>query len=528
MRKALVLLVLVSCGSCAPRQGVARKTPGSTPAKTGQTRYVDDANTAGWTGSDVCAQEQSAEADLPSYGGDINMQSLASATNYSCSGTWTIGKTKPVRLWLPNQAIVVTPTGSNPAITVTTDGTFLMGYNPSTQYLPGGSSRLQFGGTGTGVLMKWTASYGGMQDVGLEGPPNPVPLLQLVASSTTEVMNNSFRNIAVACYASTSGAIGVELTANNVNALVSGNVFNPFTAMQCDRGIKLDTSNNQGPTNNTFQFYISDTVNGTACIDVQSGSSNVFMNGECQGGNYATGFNVASGATANGLIGSRIEGSTISVNDAGTGTTYVGDSFTDCSTNIFAASAVLLGGWSNTNCNFDQLPRGLSVGFQGLRVNGGTALTGTSQAQATIVTSLNGANAVPSGTMQYQFGCSGTATSSTTLMLQPGGNQGTNACNVTAGNTFVIVPVTGGVSNLFCEAGTGGKAAGSGQVTIQRASPATSGFSNTSITCTMGKGQTCKDISHSQVFSAGDALRVTVATQGSEALSDIHCAVVQQ
>lgn len=118
-----------------------------------------------------------------------------------------------------------------------------------------------------------------------------------------------------------------------------------------------------------------------------------------------------------------------------------------------------------------------------------------------------------------EFGCTGTATSSTTLFTAGGG--AITACTDTTegADSKLLASSAGQIRNLRVFAGTGGFSASSGVVTVRI------NGSNSALTCTIGTGTTCSDTTHIATIAAGDRISVQFTTQGTETLADLNISV---
>lgn len=115
---------------------------------------------------------------------------------------------------------------------------------------------------------------------------------------------------------------------------------------------------------------------------------------------------------------------------------------------------------------------------------------------------------------QVTFACSGTASSSTTLILNLVGGACTNASFTSAA---ILEPTTQGyIQNLRVTSSTNGSASGSGAVTIFNST------SGTSVTCTIGNASsTCTDSAHRAAVNPGDNINVRITTGAGETLSNL-------
>lgn len=141
---------------------------------------------------------------------------------------------------------------------------------------------------------------------------------------------------------------------------------------------------------------------------------------------------------------------------------------------------------------------------------------------AVTVDSSKSAVSFAQGSQQdFQFGCTGVATSSTTLYVQ---TLPPAACTATTQDQTTKLTVTsaGTLTGLFVHASAGGSSASSGVVTVMKNGSATS------ITCTVGTGTACSDTTHSVLVGAGDQVAIRYTTQGTETLANLTFAVSKQ
>lgn len=114
------------------------------------------------------------------------------------------------------------------------------------------------------------------------------------------------------------------------------------------------------------------------------------------------------------------------------------------------------------------------------------------------------------------MGCSATATSSTTIVMLPATNAACTNAGASIQQVIVLAPAVGVVRNLRVSALTGGVNGSSGVVTVVIPT-----VGQTNVTCTLGTGTSCSDLSHYYVIAAGTRLQVNVTTQAGETLADI-------
>jgi hypothetical protein len=114
--------------------------------------------------------------------------------------------------------------------------------------------------------------------------------------------------------------------------------------------------------------------------------------------------------------------------------------------------------------------------------------------------------------------CSGTATASSTLGLFPIGTLATT-CTSNVTSIGAVLPSNAIVRNLFVKSITAGKNANSGAFSVMKNTVATA------LTCTVGVGTTCSDVTHAASFVAGDVLTIQFTTQASETLANVQASV---
>jgi hypothetical protein len=516
---AIMLLAVAACSASAQTThanniaatGNVSVAGTTTLAKLNNTIYADQQS-----GADACAKITTALGLLPSTGGIVDATGFQG--NQVCAAGVTFPANKPITLKLGAWALIA---GTNTAITVPASGVVcIKGFGPT------------FGGSGNTSIITSTASSTAMSWAGSRGCLENVEILNtvgdgltLTASGTNSVSHNHFSNLYIASAGViNAGKIGLRLIANSATALVTENTFDSITIDDFDISEQLETSGSQGPTDN-YHFgwtYSGFAGFGTAGIKITSGDVNTWTHGFIS--ERTTGVRLTAG-NYNMFLGNRFETGTTDINDGGAGTILVGNSFNNCSTSTFDATATLVGSTGNTTCNFDLLPRGLTLGSQGLVING------SGSGKATIVTpSVAGTPTITtqptSGTMAYTtqqnlvWGCTGTATSSQTLFLS---NPGTVACTQTsATNPGQIGAVSGTLKNLAVNCGSAGKAAGSGVFTVDAAG------SDTALTCTIGTGFACADNSHSAAYTSPQMITIKYTTQATETLGGCSVSVQLQ
>ena len=160
---------------------------------------------------------------------------------------------------------------------------------------------------------------------------------------------------------------------------------------------------------------------------------------------------------------------------------------------------------------------GLLPSSRGGTGNGFTKFTGPASTEKTFtLPNASSTLAMSSGVQTFNTFCSGTATSSQTLFFF---GFGTNVitCTGTAGlKIYAVLGSTGTIGHLHVNAGTAGKTASSGAVTLYDVSAGSLG-----VTCTIGTGTTCSDDVNTRALLAGARLSVKVTTDASETLADI-------
>jgi hypothetical protein len=483
-------------------------TGAATLNKLNNTIYADQQS-----GADACSKITTAIGLLPATGGIVDATGFQG--NQVCAAGVTFPANKPITLKLGAFALIA---GANVAITVPGGGEVcVIGMGPSDS----GSGTTSVISSTASTAVEFDGTHGCLENLKIfNGTGNGVTL---TASGTNSVLHNLFSNLYIGAGGIVNaGKIGLREIANSSTALVTENTFETIRIDDFDISESLETSGTQGPTDN-YHFgwtYSGFAGAGTAGIKISSGDVNTWTHGFTS--LRTTGVRLTAG-NYNMFLGNRFETGGTDVNDAGTGTIFVGNSFSNCSTSTFNATASLVGSTGNTNCNFDLLPRGLNIGSQGLAING------SGSGKATIVTpSAAGTPTVTtqttSGTMAYTsqqnliWGCTGTATSSQILFMS---NPGTVPCTQTSATGPGQIGAVGGtLKNLAVNCSTVGKAAGSGVFTVDVANV------DTALTCTIGTGFACSDNSHSVAYSSPQMITIKYTTQATETLGG--CAVSVQ
>ncbi|MGC2745009.1 MAG: hypothetical protein WA672_17670 [Candidatus Angelobacter sp.] len=320
---------------------------GATVGKLNNTVYADQQS-----GADACAKITTAIGLLPATGGIVDATGFQG--NQVCAAGVTFPANKPITLKLGAFALIA---GANTAITVPGGAeACVIGMGPTA----GGSGTTSVISSTASTAVEWDGTHGCLENVEiLNGTGNG---LTLTASGTNSVSHNRFSNLYInAAGVVNTGKIGLREIANSGTALVTENTFETIRIDDFDISEQLETSGAQGPTDN-YHFgwtYSGFAGAGTAGIKIISGDVNTWTHGFTS--LRTTGIRLTAG-NFNMFLGNRFESGGIDVNDAGTGSLFIGNSFSNCTTSIFAATATLVGSTGNTNCNFDQFPRGLTVG----------------------------------------------------------------------------------------------------------------------------------------------------------------------
>jgi hypothetical protein len=318
-----------------------------TLSKLNNTIYADQQS-----GADACARITTAIGLLPATGGIVDATGFQG--NQVCAAGVTFPANKPITLKLGAWALIA---GANTAITVPGGAEVcIVGMGPTL----GGSGTTSVITSTASTAIEWDGTHGCLENVEiLNGSGNG---LTLTASGTNSVSHNRFSDIYInAGGFVNTGKIGLREIANSGTALVTENSFETIRIDDFDISEQLETSGVQGPTDN-YHFgwtYSGFAGAGTAGIRIISGDVNTWTHGFTS--LRTTGVRL-TGGSYNMFLGNRFETGATDVNDAGNGTLFVGNSFSNCSTSIFAATTTLVGSTGNTNCNFDQFPRGLTVG----------------------------------------------------------------------------------------------------------------------------------------------------------------------
>jgi hypothetical protein len=310
------------------------------------------------SGADACAKITTALGLLPSTGGIVDATGFQG--NQVCAAGVTFPANKPITLKLGAAALI---TGSNVAFTIPASGVVsIKGLGPIAS---GSGTTSIVSSTASSAAISWAGSEGGIEDLEIFNTAGDG--LALVGSGTNSVQHNHFKHLQISSAGTiVSGKVGLHLTANSATALVTENVFENVIINDFDISELLDTSGAQGPTDNYHMgwTYSGFAGFGTAGIKITSGDVNTWTHGFIS--ERTTGVRLTAGSY-NMFLGNRFETGATDVNDGGTGTLFVGNSFTNCSASTIAATATLIGSTGNTTCPFDQFPRGLAVGPQGLK-----------------------------------------------------------------------------------------------------------------------------------------------------------------
>ncbi len=122
-----------------------------------------------------------------------------------------------------------------------------------------------------------------------------------------------------------------------------------------------------------------------------------------------------------------------------------------------------------------------------------------------------------------QGACTGVASAASTLGLYgTGPNVTLTTCTSTTIGAGKLMTRAGTLKALIVSAGTGGVNASSGVVTVLK------NGSTTTMTCTLGTGTSCTDITHTQTYATGDLISIQFTTQAAETLANVKAVVVAQ
>ncbi|MDE2103197.1 MAG: hypothetical protein KGL39_38480 [Patescibacteria group bacterium] len=116
--------------------------------------------------------------------------------------------------------------------------------------------------------------------------------------------------------------------------------------------------------------------------------------------------------------------------------------------------------------------------------------------------------------------CSGTATASSTLGLYGLGQWAALTCTSTTTTLGNVMDFAGTIRTLNVSATHAGVSASSGVFTVMKNGSATT------VTCTVGVGTACSDVTHQVSFNAGDVLSIQFTTQASEVLAGISAYIL--
>jgi hypothetical protein len=386
-------------------------TGAATLSKLNNTIYADQQS-----GADACAKITIAIGLLPATGGIVDATGFQG--NQVCAAGVTFPASKPITLKLGAWALIA---GANTAITVPANGDVcIKGFGPTAG---GSGTQSVITSSASTTAISWAGSHGCLEDVAIISSAGDG--LTLTASGTNSVQRNLFKNIQLSSNGViTAGKIGLREIANSSTALVTENIFDTIWIDDFDISEQLETSGSQGPTDN-YHFgwtYSGFAGAGTAGIKIISGDVNTWTHGFAS--LRTTGVRLTAGSY-NIFLGNRFESGGIDVNDAGTGSLFIGNSFSNCATSTLAATAALIGSTGNTNCNFDQFPRGLTVGS--IKVSGtAPTCTFTSGGGTSPVCNLAPGNTNSGGTIGLGVGSGSPAASGTATLTFANSPFGTN------------------------------------------------------------------------------------------------------
>jgi hypothetical protein len=267
------------------------------------------------------------------------------------------------------------------------------------------------------------------------------------------------------------------------------------------KGIQLTGSGVNGANAMTIKGGVvgSPATGASVGIDIPDGNGITISGTDIE--SEAIGVNV-TGSSSGNKISVRSESNT-------SGATLGGSTSNNYVELLQSVDPITDSGTNNTTCRNGICTVPHVVAGVDFKVGSGVTFTG-SQGGGTLIATATVAQA-------FQFGCSGTATSSTTLFL--GGLGSPLTCTDATGSNANISSGVGTAIVLTCGAGTGGKVAGSGVVTVQL-----NGV-DTAVTCTFGTGTSCADFAHSFAITTGDRLRIKYTTQATETLANVNCAL---
>jgi hypothetical protein len=123
---------------------------------------------------------------------------------------------------------------------------------------------------------------------------------------------------------------------------------------------------------------------------------------------------------------------------------------------------------------------------------------------------------VTGNAQQYAGFCTGTASSSATLSIPPFGTANASSCSSTTTANELPMSWSGTLRNLQVKAGSAGRLSTSGVVTLYKNGVATG------ITCTIGTGTICSDVTHTSTVNVGDTVGIRMTTQSTETLANVR------
>lgn len=256
-----------------------------------------------FSGSDAGAQIAAAYAALPASGGIVDARGILGSQTVT-SGTISIGTaSKPCILLLGQVTLIST---SNPVLSVTVDGSWVIGASPNLTIIANN-------GSGADAI-HWTASNGGIRDLQILGGAGSGSGLVVSATSTAAVEFNEFDNLKLSGPQNSNS--GIKLLAFDGSHLCSFNSFRNISVVDYLTSLDIDTASSVGATDNSVlgcQFRKTSQA-GTGIL-INNGQSNTFVSLDVS--NHSTGISLTgANAASNDFIGIAEESNATNINAA--------------------------------------------------------------------------------------------------------------------------------------------------------------------------------------------------------------------
>jgi hypothetical protein len=289
--------------------------PGSmTLGRLNNTIYADQQS-----GADACAKINTSFGLLPTTGTGAGgmVDATAFVGDQACSAGVTFAPANSsVILKLGNSRLIVG--GAGAALTCpATIACFIFGI-PTNTGTPGWGSTIIHNGAGNDGI-DWFGSYGAIENLHIASSnitcASTCASLLFKGTAGVGASHNVINNVRLSGPGKTiTNSAGLVLSADIASALACCNSFEGLSVSAYADGIRMVTTNAQGPTDNWW--YDSYVMGNTTGVNIVSGDVNGFSGGIVA--SNTTGISIASGATGNQII-LRMESNTTNCSSSGTG-----------------------------------------------------------------------------------------------------------------------------------------------------------------------------------------------------------------